>query len=156
MKRLDPTKLTLEQLFLIEEDLGVHLKKTVDEENKKQQEEEFLAYQDIPENDLNSRKHTIPMLKEVLKFYGRKTTGNKSAMVKEIKKCPLTDAKHSNKAFEIELFMKLAFLKPLKGQPLHFGTNNEENVLKSMQISLDQHREETDLLQPPSELGLCS
>ena len=80
LKCLDPTKLTLEQLFLIKQDLGVRLKQPVDEENKKQQEEEFLAHQEIPENDLNSRKHTIPMLKEVLKFCGWKTTGNKSAM----------------------------------------------------------------------------
>ena len=77
-------------------------------------------------------------------------------MAKEIKKGPLTDAKHSNKASEVELFVRSAFLKPLKGQPLHFSTNNEENVLKSMQNSLDQHREETDLVQPPSELELCS
>ena len=77
-------------------------------------------------------------------------------MVKEINKGHLTNAKHSNKAMEAELFTKLAFLKPLKGQPLCFGTNNTENVLKSIQISLDQHREETDLAQPPSELGLCS
>ena len=109
LKRFDPTKLTLEQLFLIKEDLGIRLKQPVDEENKKQQEEEFLAYQDIPENDLNSRKCTIPMLKEVLKFCGRKTTGNKSAMVQETKKGPLTNAKCSNQATEVELFVKSDF-----------------------------------------------
>ena len=38
---------------------------------------------------------------------------------------------------------------------MSFGTDNEENIFKSMQISLDQLREETDLVQSPTELGIC-
>ena len=76
LKRLDPTKLTLEQQHLIEQDLGVRLKQPEDEEERKQQEDDFLQCQEIPEDELNSRKCTIQVLKKVLKFHGRKTTGN--------------------------------------------------------------------------------
>ena len=77
-------------------------------------------------------------------------------MVMETKKGPLTNTKSSNNASGTELFTKLAFLKPPKGQPVHFGANNEENVLKSVQNSLEQHRQETEAVQPPVDVGLIA
>ena len=38
---------------------------------------------------------------------------------------------------------------------MSFGTDNETNVFKSTQMSLDKLREETDLVQSPTELGIC-
>ena len=55
-------------------------------------------------------------------------------MAKKIKKGPLTHADASNNVSEMEKFIRLVFLKPLKGQPVRFGTKNEVNVLKHVQI----------------------
>ena len=75
-----------------------------------------MACQNILKDVLNSRKHNNKELQDVLKFYGRKHSGvTKSKMAKEITKGPLTNTKSSNNVLEMKKFIRLVFLKSLKG-----------------------------------------